>query len=128
MTVWADKEAKSLGVGKICYFDSFLNNYQQWEAFVLLYEMFFWGQFFKIRILVQNSIQIEKIMYNMNLIMYMCNIHKKICFYISFLYHYFNNPRNFPDAFSGNYFIDSTILATHHSNNENVTLLSLDVC
>ena len=43
--VWADKEAKSLGVGKICYFDSFLNNYQQWEAFVLLYEMFFWGQF-----------------------------------------------------------------------------------
>ncbi|KAJ8763861.1 hypothetical protein K2173_003643 [Erythroxylum novogranatense] len=38
--LWANKEAKSLGVGKLCdYGDSQLNNLQQWEAFILLYEM-----------------------------------------------------------------------------------------
>lgn len=37
---WAEKEAKSLGVGKICKIeDSCLNSQQRWEAFVLLYEM-----------------------------------------------------------------------------------------
>lgn len=37
---WADKEAKSLGVGKIC--DSLypsLNSQERWGAFFLLYEM-----------------------------------------------------------------------------------------
>ncbi|XP_028956801.1 uncharacterized protein [Malus domestica] len=38
--LWADKEAKSLGVGKMCSpVESFLNSRQKWEAFVLLYEM-----------------------------------------------------------------------------------------
>lgn len=38
--LWADKEAKSLGVGKMCSpIESFLNSRQKWEAFVLLYEM-----------------------------------------------------------------------------------------
>lgn len=37
---WADKEAKSMGVGKICNSDDLhLNSHQQWEAFILLYEM-----------------------------------------------------------------------------------------
>ncbi|KAL4602312.1 hypothetical protein ACB092_10G044100 [Castanea dentata] len=37
---WADKEAKSMGVGKICNSDDLhLNSRQQWEAFILLYEM-----------------------------------------------------------------------------------------
>lgn len=37
---WADKEAKSMGVGKICNSDDlYLNSHQQWEAFILLYEM-----------------------------------------------------------------------------------------
>lgn len=38
--MWADKEAKSLGVGKLCNSVDFpLNVQQQWEAFLLLYEM-----------------------------------------------------------------------------------------
>ncbi|KAL1136568.1 hypothetical protein V6Z11_A12G247800 [Gossypium hirsutum] len=38
--LWAYKEAKSLGVGKICNaVDSGMNSQQQWEAFVLLFEM-----------------------------------------------------------------------------------------
>ncbi|KAK8520784.1 hypothetical protein V6N13_076919 [Hibiscus sabdariffa] len=38
--LWAYKEAKSLGVGKICNSaDSGLNSQQQWEAFLLLFEM-----------------------------------------------------------------------------------------
>ncbi|KAF5735116.1 hypothetical protein HS088_TW15G00616 [Tripterygium wilfordii] len=38
--IWADKEAKSLGVGNFCdSVDSYLNNQQQWEAFILLFEM-----------------------------------------------------------------------------------------
>ncbi|KAF3448239.1 hypothetical protein FNV43_RR08952 [Rhamnella rubrinervis] len=38
--LWADKEAKSLGVGRICNsVESNFNNQQRWEAFVLLYEM-----------------------------------------------------------------------------------------
>lgn len=38
--LWADKEAKSLGVGKICsQVESSLDSQQKWEAFVLLYEM-----------------------------------------------------------------------------------------
>ncbi|ONI06355.1 hypothetical protein PRUPE_5G055400 [Prunus persica] len=36
---WADKEAKSLGVGKICSQVGSCLNSQKWEAFVLLYEM-----------------------------------------------------------------------------------------
>lgn len=37
---WADKEAKSLGVGKICQsVDLFLTSQQRWLAFILLYEM-----------------------------------------------------------------------------------------
>ncbi|XP_062146057.1 uncharacterized protein LOC133854045 isoform X2 [Alnus glutinosa] len=37
---WADKEAKSMGVGKICNTaDIYSNSQQQWEAFILLYEM-----------------------------------------------------------------------------------------
>ncbi|XP_042490760.1 uncharacterized protein LOC122070638 isoform X2 [Macadamia integrifolia] len=37
---WAEKEAKSLGVGKICSpADPFLTGQQRWEAFLLLYEM-----------------------------------------------------------------------------------------
>lgn len=38
--LWAAKEAKSLGVGKLCNsVDSGLKGRQQWEAFILLYEM-----------------------------------------------------------------------------------------
>lgn len=38
--LWAVKEAKSLGVGKLCYStDLALKQGQQWEAFILLYEM-----------------------------------------------------------------------------------------
>ncbi|KAJ4843995.1 hypothetical protein Tsubulata_036713, partial [Turnera subulata] len=38
--MWADKEAKSLGVGNLCdSFGSPLCSQQQWEAFILLYEM-----------------------------------------------------------------------------------------
>lgn len=38
--LWAYKEAKSLGVGKLCNsIDSGMNSLQQWEAFVLLFEM-----------------------------------------------------------------------------------------
>ncbi|KAJ6961038.1 hypothetical protein NC652_000044 [Populus alba x Populus x berolinensis] len=38
--MWADKEAKSLGVWEPCNSaDSPLNSQQQWEAFILLYEM-----------------------------------------------------------------------------------------
>lgn len=38
--LWADKEAKSLGVGKLCgVAESGFNSQQQWEAFLLLYEM-----------------------------------------------------------------------------------------
>ncbi|XP_059657675.1 uncharacterized protein LOC132304137 isoform X2 [Cornus florida] len=38
--MWADKEAKSLGVGKICHSaESSLNSQQKWGAFLLLYEM-----------------------------------------------------------------------------------------
>ncbi|XP_058009472.1 uncharacterized protein LOC131168902 [Hevea brasiliensis] len=38
--MWADKEAKSLGVGKLSgLVDSPLDSQQQWEAFILLYEM-----------------------------------------------------------------------------------------
>lgn len=38
--LWAEKEAKSLGVGRICNsIESNCNNQQKWEAFVLLYEM-----------------------------------------------------------------------------------------
>ncbi|KAB5573980.1 hypothetical protein DKX38_001174 [Salix brachista] len=38
--MWADKEAKSLGVWELCNSaDSPLNSQQQWEAFTLLYEM-----------------------------------------------------------------------------------------
>lgn len=38
--IWADKEAKSLGVGRIYTSnESNFNNQQRWEAFVLLYEM-----------------------------------------------------------------------------------------
>ncbi|KAJ6342279.1 hypothetical protein OIU77_023429 [Salix suchowensis] len=38
--MWADKEAKSLGVWELCNSaDSPLNSQQQWEAFILLYEM-----------------------------------------------------------------------------------------
>lgn len=38
--LWFDKEAKSMGVGKICNSDDlYLNSHQQWEAFILLYEM-----------------------------------------------------------------------------------------
>lgn len=38
--VWADKEAKSMGVGKISVSaDLYTNSHQQWEAFILLYEM-----------------------------------------------------------------------------------------
>lgn len=37
---WANKEAESLGIGKICNsLDSSLNSQQKWEAFFLLYEM-----------------------------------------------------------------------------------------
>ncbi|KAL8088926.1 hypothetical protein AgCh_038625 [Apium graveolens] len=37
---WADKEAKSLGVGKVCSSADFVSNSQQkWDAFFLLYEM-----------------------------------------------------------------------------------------
>lgn len=37
---WADKEAKSLGVGKICQsVDLFSTRQQWWVAFILLYEM-----------------------------------------------------------------------------------------
>ncbi|OVA14952.1 tRNA/rRNA methyltransferase [Macleaya cordata] len=37
---WAEKEAKSMGVGQICKPDDpCLNGHQRWEAFVLLYEM-----------------------------------------------------------------------------------------
>ncbi|PRQ18401.1 putative tRNA (guanosine(18)-2'-O)-methyltransferase [Rosa chinensis] len=38
--LWADKEAKSLGVGKICsQVESSPDSQNKWEAFVLLYEM-----------------------------------------------------------------------------------------
>nr|XP_011465219.1 PREDICTED: uncharacterized protein LOC101309934 [Fragaria vesca subsp. vesca] len=38
--LWADKEAKSLGVGKICCLvESSVESQNKWEAFVLLYEM-----------------------------------------------------------------------------------------
>ncbi|WCJ25750.1 tRNA/rRNA methyltransferase (SpoU) family protein [Euphorbia peplus] len=38
--LWAEKEAKSLGVGEFCAsIDSPLDVQQQWEAFILLYEM-----------------------------------------------------------------------------------------
>ncbi|KAK6251036.1 hypothetical protein SCA6_005041 [Theobroma cacao] len=38
--LWAYNEAKSLGVGKVCSLvDSGLNSQQQWEAFLLLFEM-----------------------------------------------------------------------------------------
>lgn len=38
--MWADKEAKSLGIGKLSNSaDSPLNSQQHWEAFLLLYEM-----------------------------------------------------------------------------------------
>lgn len=38
--LWADKEAKSLGVGKFSNsVDPCLNNQRRWEAFLLLYEM-----------------------------------------------------------------------------------------
>ncbi|KAL6279881.1 hypothetical protein ACE6H2_016762 [Prunus campanulata] len=37
--LWAEKEAKSLGVGKICSQVGSCLNSQKWEAFVLLYEM-----------------------------------------------------------------------------------------
>ncbi|KAF9689746.1 hypothetical protein SADUNF_Sadunf01G0124300 [Salix dunnii] len=38
--MWADKEAKSLGVWELCNLaDSPLNSQQQWEAFIILYEM-----------------------------------------------------------------------------------------
>ena len=38
--VWAEMEAKSLGVGRICNpIEPTLNSEQKWEAFVLLYEM-----------------------------------------------------------------------------------------
>ncbi|KAG7955622.1 hypothetical protein I3843_11G082000 [Carya illinoinensis] len=38
--LWADKEAKSMGIGKINKSaDQNLNSHQQWEAFILLYEM-----------------------------------------------------------------------------------------
>ncbi|XP_043812569.1 uncharacterized protein LOC110629722 isoform X3 [Manihot esculenta] len=38
--MWADKEAKSLGVGQLYNLvDSPLDSQQQWEAFILLYEM-----------------------------------------------------------------------------------------
>lgn len=38
--MWADKEAKSLGVGQLySLVDSPLDSQQQWEAFILLYEM-----------------------------------------------------------------------------------------
>lgn len=37
---WADKEAKSLGVGKVCSSADFgTDNQQKWDAFFLLYEM-----------------------------------------------------------------------------------------
>ncbi|XP_020577528.1 LOW QUALITY PROTEIN: uncharacterized protein LOC110022769 [Phalaenopsis equestris] len=37
---WAEKEAKSLGVGKVSHFDGVcLNGLQRWKVFVLLYEM-----------------------------------------------------------------------------------------
>lgn len=38
---WANKEAKSLGIGQICSQDEVVTNgrQQQWEAFILLYEM-----------------------------------------------------------------------------------------
>lgn len=39
--LWAVKEAKSLGVGKLCYSTDLAlkHGQQQWEAFILLYEM-----------------------------------------------------------------------------------------
>lgn len=38
--VWAEMEAKSIGVGRICNpTEPYLNSQQKWEAFVLLYEM-----------------------------------------------------------------------------------------
>lgn len=38
--LWAAKEAKSLGVGKLCNpIDLGMKGQQQWEAFILLYEM-----------------------------------------------------------------------------------------
>lgn len=38
--MWADKEAKSMGIGKINKSaDQNTNSHQQWEAFILLYEM-----------------------------------------------------------------------------------------
>lgn len=38
--LWAEKEANSLGVGRICNFiESNCNNQHIWEAYVLLYEM-----------------------------------------------------------------------------------------
>ncbi|XP_021765778.1 uncharacterized protein LOC110730295 isoform X2 [Chenopodium quinoa] len=38
--VWAEEEAKSLGIGQICLSaDEYLSEKQKWEAFILLYEM-----------------------------------------------------------------------------------------
>lgn len=37
---WADKEARSLGVGEVYHtIDQFLNSYAKWKVFILLYEM-----------------------------------------------------------------------------------------
>lgn len=37
---WADEEAKSLGVGKVCHLgDHSLNDRERWKVFILLYEM-----------------------------------------------------------------------------------------
>lgn len=37
---WADKEAQSLGVGRICNYNELISTgWYRWEAFVFLYEM-----------------------------------------------------------------------------------------
>lgn len=37
--LWAEEEAKSLGVGQLSLADNNLSGKQKWEAFILLYEM-----------------------------------------------------------------------------------------
>lgn len=38
--IWAEEEAKSLGVGQMCDLtDSYLTEMQKWKTFILLYEM-----------------------------------------------------------------------------------------
>lgn len=37
---WANKEAKSLGVGEVCHLENHsMNSWERWKVFLLLYEM-----------------------------------------------------------------------------------------